>query len=88
VGRAGALRARSRFLAGQYETLGQRKKQIPRGNDRKKSKGDGHGKISGKGKDKSKYRGLSTALRSGRDDGDWVGAPVERTEIGWALRSR
>ena len=36
----------------------QEKKQIPRGNDRKKNKGKG----------KCQYRGLSTALRFGRDD--------------------
>jgi len=46
----------------------QKKKQIPGGNDRKKSKGKG----------KDQYRGLSTALRSGRDDEVWVEKQVPR----------
>jgi hypothetical protein len=45
-------------------------KQIPRGNDRKKSKGKGN----------YQYRGLYTALRSGGDDGS-LGAPVEMTKV-------
>jgi hypothetical protein len=49
-----------------------RKKQIPSGKDRKKSKGNG----------KSQYRGLSTALRFGRDDDGFGGdALVERAMV-------
>jgi hypothetical protein len=51
-----------RVLGGEWAV----EKRIPRGNDRKKSKGNGKGE--------SQYRGLSTALRSGRDDGvcGWI----------------
>jgi len=54
------------------------KQQIPRGNDRKKSNGNGNdnsnsnsnGNGNGNGNNgHSQYRGLSTALRSGRDGG-------------------
>jgi hypothetical protein len=40
----------------------QKKKQIPCGNDRKKSESN----------DRGKCRDLSTSLRFGRDDGVWV----------------
>jgi hypothetical protein len=63
--------------------------QIPFGDDRKKSKSKSKSKGKGKGKSKSKskFGGLSTPLRSGRDDKVWDGcASVEMTR--WAGSSR
>jgi hypothetical protein len=42
-----------------------------------RGKGKGEGKGEGKGKGEGQYRGLSTALRFGRDDGVWGTRAVE-----------
>jgi hypothetical protein len=53
-----------------------------KGKGKSKGKGEGKSKSNGEGKSKSngkgQYRGLSTALRFGRDDGVWGTRAVER----------